>query len=103
MSDVLPQIIWTRDFLCEQGYVIPPATLYQDNTSTITLAEKGHSRSARTRHIGIRFFFVKDRMDGGEVRLVHMPTSEMIADIMTKSLQGALFRKMRAWLMGLDE
>jgi hypothetical protein len=103
MSDVLPQVLWTRDFLCEQGYVIPPATLYQDNTSTITLAEKGHSRSARTRHIGIRFFFVKDRMDGGEVRLVHMPTSEMIADIMTKPLQGALFRKMRAWLMGLDE
>jgi hypothetical protein len=103
MSDVLPQVLWTRDFLMEQGYEVPPAIVYQDNTSTITLAAKGHSRSARTRHIGIRYFFVKDRVDRGEVRIVHMPTEEMIADIMTKPLQGGLFRKMRAWLMGQDE
>jgi hypothetical protein len=100
VSDVLPQIIWTRDFLIAQGYVMQPATLYQDNMSTISLANKGRSTSARTRHVAIRYFFVKDRIESGEVKVEYMPTGDMIADIMTKPLQGDHFRKMRAWLMG---
>lgn len=103
LSDVLPQAIWTRDFLIDQGYKMPAATLYQDNTSTISLATTGRSKSARTRHIAIRYFFVKDRVDSDEVKIVHMPTTHMIADILTKPLQGDLFRQMRAWLMGLEE
>jgi hypothetical protein len=50
--------------------------------------------------VAIRYFFVKDRIDSGEIVVEHMPTGLMIADIMTKPLQGDLFRKMRAWLMG---
>jgi hypothetical protein len=103
VSDVLPQVIWTRDFLIQQGYEVPPATIFQDNTSTISLVVKGHSRSSRTRHIGIRYFFVKDRVDSGEIEVKHLSTSKMIADIMTKPLQGDLFRQMRGWLMGIDD
>ena len=77
-----------------------PAKLYQDNMSTISLISNGRSTSARTRHVAIRFFFVKDRIDSGEIAVEHMPTGQMIADIMTKPLQGDLFRKMRAWLLG---
>jgi hypothetical protein len=69
--------------------------------STIALANKGRSTSARTRHIAIRYFFVRDKMELGEVEIEHMPTAEMRADIMTKPLQGELFRKMRDWLMGV--
>jgi hypothetical protein len=102
MSDQLPQIIWTRNFLVAQGYSMGPARIYQDNMSTIALASKGRSTSARTRHIAIRFFFVKDRIDSKEVEVVYKATGEMIADIMTKPLQGELFRKMRAGLMGME-
>ena len=31
VSDALPHIIWTRDFLLEKGYAVPPTTLFQDN------------------------------------------------------------------------
>lgn len=102
VSDVLTQVLWTRDFLIEQGMSVPPAVLYQDNTSTILLAVNGRSKSARTRHIAIRYFFVKDRIDSGEVVVEHMPTESMLADIMTKPLQGELFRRMRSWLLGMD-
>ena len=102
VSDALPQLVWTRDFLVGQGYKLEASTLYQDNMSTIALANKGKSTSARTRHIAIRYFFVKDRIDSGEIRVEHMPTGSMIADILTKPLQGDLFRAMRAALLGTD-
>jgi hypothetical protein len=77
-----------------------PARVYQDNQSTIALAANGRSTSTRTRHIAIRYFFVKDRVDFGEIEIEYLPTEMMRADIMTKPLQGELFREMRASLMG---
>jgi hypothetical protein len=102
LSDQLPQILWTRNFLLAQGYAVGPARIFQDNQSTIALVAKGRSTSSRTRHIAIRYFFVKDRVDTGEVEVVYKATGDMRADIMTKPLQGDLFRKMRGELMGIQ-
>ena len=99
VSDMLPQVIWTREFLMEQGYPVRPLLL-QDNMSTMALVEKGRSTSARTRHIGIRHFFVKARVDAGEIALEHEPTESMVADMMTKPKQGMAFRELRALVMG---
>jgi hypothetical protein len=102
ISDVLPQIIWVRDFLLAQGYSTGPAKLFEDNMSTIAMANRGASNSPRTRHIAIRFFFVKDRIEGGEVVIEHLGTEDMLADALTKPLQGDLFRKMRGRMMGVE-
>jgi hypothetical protein len=102
ISDVLPQVIWARDFLLEQGYSVGPATLYQDNMSTIALAKNGQSNSERTRHIAIRFFFVKDRVESGEIVVEHLGTEHMIADILTKPLQGEMFRRLRRQLLNWE-
>jgi hypothetical protein len=99
LSDILPQTIWTREFLMEQGYDVEPATLYQDNTSTIHLANNGKSGAERTRHIAIRYFWINDRIKAGEVRIEHLGTSEMIADYLSKPLQGDMFRKLRRLLL----
>ena len=84
-----------------QGYEIGPALLMQDNKSGILMMNRGMSISERTRPIGTRFFFVKDRIEAGEVELQYLPTEEMIAYAMTKPLQGELFRKMRALLFNM--
>jgi hypothetical protein len=99
-SDALPQILWTREFLIEQGYSSKPATLHQDNTSIIALMRKGRSTSARTRHIAIRYFLIKDREDAGEVTVEHMGTDAIATDGLTKPLQGYAFRISRDRLMG---
>ena len=63
MSDSLGHIIWLRNFILSQGYKeIGPATIKQDNKSTIQLASNGQPNSDATRHISIRYFFVHDRM-----------------------------------------
>ena len=102
LSDSFSQAIWTREFLIEQGYDISPATVFQDNKSTIVMAEKGRSTSERTRHIHIRFYFIKDRIDNKELKIEYLPTKLMIADILTKPLQGELFQKLRKELLNWE-
>ena len=102
LSDSVSQVIWTRDFLIAQGYELGPSRVYQDNKSTITLADKGRSTSERTRHINIRYFFIKDRSESGEIAIEYLPTLEMISDVLTKPLQGALFVKLRRALLNLQ-
>jgi len=99
LSDSTGQILWTRNFLIEQGYNVEAATIYQDNMSTIALVKNGKSNSERTRHIALRFFFVADRVASKEVKVEYMQTGEMLADILTKPLQGELFRKLRDKLL----
>jgi hypothetical protein len=102
LSDMTSQIIWTRDFLTYQGYKMPPAQVQQDNQSTMAMIETGRSTAERTRHISARYFWVKDRITSGEIKIHYCPTEEMTADILTKPLQGALFRKFRALLLNWE-
>ena len=80
---------------------VGPAVVYQDNKSTMALIAKGRSTSSRTRHIHIRYFLVKDKVESGEVVIRHAPSEDMVADILTKPLQGELFRKLRGALLNL--
>jgi hypothetical protein len=77
------QVLWTRNFLLEQGYQLSPATMFQDNLSTIQLLKNGKSNTERTSHIDIRYFFIADRIERGEIQVTYKPTQEMLADIMT--------------------
>ena len=75
VSDAMPQVLWTRYFLMAQGIQIQKNIVYQDNKSTILLAKNGMaSSSKRTRHINLRFFFIKDRIDSNETSVEYCPT-----------------------------
>jgi hypothetical protein len=102
VHDAMPMIIWTANFLKCQG-IKTDSVLYQDNKSTILLANNGRaSVGKRSRHINIRYFFVKDRIANGELRTEHCPTLDMWADYFTKALQGQLFYKFRDLIMNID-
>ena len=101
--DKSKKLIWANQFLAHQrhdGSVQPAAIIMQDNQSTMKLMLKGRPLSQRTKHIDIRFFFLKERIDNGDLRIVYLRTEDMIADILTKALQGALFRRLRTLLLG---
>lgn len=100
-SDMVPQQIWTRNFLIGQGYDIERSVLFQDNQSAILLERNGLlSSTKRTKHINIRFFWLTDRIDGGELSVEYILTDEMLADYQTKPLQGSKFIVMRDQIMG---
>ena len=99
LSDAVSIAAYNVNFLKAQGYNVC-AELKQDNTSTMKLAENGKSNSDRTKHIQVRFFFVKQYLDDKVMKISHCPTKEMIADICTKPLQGEQFRVLRDMLLG---
>ena len=99
LSDSSGQIIWVRNFLIAQGYDVPAATVYEDNMSTIAMVKNGKATNERTRHIAVRFYFIADRVQSNEIKIEYMCTEDMIADILTKPLNGALFIKLRALLL----
>jgi hypothetical protein len=102
LSDMSSEVIKTRDFLLEQGYKIGPIRVEQDNQACIAMVAKGRPENPRTRHINVRFFFIKDRVDAGELEVVYVPTEVLVADIMTKPLQGKRFKDLRTMLMGVE-
>ena len=89
-------MLWTRYFLKAQGYHVSDNIIFQDNKSTMLLERNGKaSSSRRTKHINVRYFFITDRISKGEVRVKWCPTKEMVADFLTKPLQGSVFRQFR--------
>jgi Reverse transcriptase (RNA-dependent DNA polymerase) len=102
-SDYLPNTIWTKMFMEEQGYPINTNRYAQDNQSAIKLEVNGRSSAgSKSRHINIRYFFMKDRVKTEKIDIFYCPTEAMLADFFTKALQGALFEKFRRVLMGRD-
>jgi hypothetical protein len=100
-SDYLPNTVWVKMFLEAQGYKVEESFLEQDNESAIKLEKNGKmSAGPRSRHIDIRFFWIKDRVNNGNIKIRHCPTLQMLADFFTKPLQGALFRKFRDVILG---
>ena len=65
----------------------------------MALVKNGRANSERSRHINIRYFFVKDRVEQGDVKIEYMPTGDMIADVLTKPLQRSLFARLRDLLL----
>ena len=86
-----------------QSYAIKQNILYQDNKSTILLLKNGkQSSTKRTRAINIRYFFLIDQIEKGNITVWYCPTEDMVADFLSKPLQGKLFHKFRPQILGHD-
>jgi hypothetical protein len=68
----------------------------------MALMKRGGPGSERSRHINIRHFWVKERVDGGEVVMQHLGTEGMMANVLTKPVQGRQFTAERKGLTGWD-
>jgi len=100
----LSQVLWTRHFMESQGYPMHTTKLHQDNMSTILLSKNGKASSGkRTRHIDIRYFFIADRVENKEIEVIYCPTGDMHADLLTKPLQGCVFKRFRDSIMNIQE
>ena len=99
---MLAQILRTRLFMKAQRIKVLDNILYQDNKSAILLEKNGWASSSKqTKHIEIRYYYVADCIEKGDLSVVWCPTKKMIADFLTKSLQGKMFQKFRDVLMGV--
>ena len=101
VAEYLPYNLWMLMFMEAQGYEVGSNVIFQDNKSAILLERNGrNSCTGNSRHVAVRYFFIKDRIDKGEVRVEYLPTGLMLADFYTKPLQGKLFEFFKDYIMG---
>ena len=91
---------WSRQFVQELGVVQLTTEIGVDNQCSMHLLTRGTGSFKRAKHIKVRFFWVKDLIDEGEVELKYIPSEELVADMLTKATTGAKFKYLREKLLG---
>ena len=81
----LQELKWIKRVIAGMTEVRTPTTVYEDNMSCIHLAT-GEKVKSRSKHIDVKYHYVRDQVRAGEVEIEHMPSERMLADLLTKSL-----------------
>jgi len=80
------EALWLRALISQLFEVqLNATTLFSDNQSAIALA-KEHQYHSRTKHIDVRYHFIRWIIEEGKIKLIYCPTDEMVADALTKAL-----------------
>lgn len=93
-SEATKEIVWLSRLLCEITTVTEIPVLMVDNMSTLKLVNNPifHKRS---KHIDVRYFFIRDKVEDGSLTVDHIASDEQIADIFTKPLAKDRFQRLR--------
>jgi hypothetical protein len=95
------QLLWMRQTLRDYGYKLSKVPLLCDNESAIRIADNPVEHS-RTKHIDIRYHFLRDHQQRGDIEIAYVSTKEQLADIFTRPLDEKTFSKLRNELNILD-
>ncbi|GJU09081.1 retrovirus-related pol polyprotein from transposon TNT 1-94, partial [Tanacetum coccineum] len=85
LSGCCAQILWMRSQLTDYGFGFNKIPMYCDNKSAIALCCNNVQHS-RSKHIDIRFHFIKEHVENGVIELYFVNTEYQLTDIFTKAL-----------------
>lgn len=97
LSDCSRQVIWIRSLISELGYNLSAVPIYCDNQGAIFISSNPVTEK-RSKHIDIRYHYIRDVQEQGLVKVEYVRTDENIADIFTKNLGRVKFEKFRQML-----
>jgi hypothetical protein len=102
LTTVAREVLYLQ-LLLEELYCIEhiPTPIYCDNQAAIALASNGKFQS-RTKHIDLRYHFVRSHVKNGTFTLSYCPSDDNIADAFTKALPRPRLQKLRM-LMALED
>ena len=88
------QMVWMKQMLKDYGMLQGKLTIFCDNTSAISIA-KNHVQHSRTKHIDLRYHYIRDLVEKDILELCFIETEKQLADILTKPLDTARFEYLR--------
>lgn len=95
LATTAKEAIWLRLLVKEIGYPQKgPTLIFEDNQSALALA-KNPVHHNRTKHIDVRFHFIRECIENEQVDVTYLPTDDMKADLLTKPIARDQFRKLR--------
>jgi hypothetical protein len=95
------QLLWMRQTLRDYGYKLSKVPLLCDNEGAIRMANNPVEHS-RTKHIDIRYHFLRDHQQKGDIEIAYVNTHNELANIFTKPLDDKTFSTLRNELNILD-
>ena len=90
-----------RQTFRDYGFKLSKVPLLCDDESAIRMADNPVEHS-RTKHIDIRYHFLRDHQQKGDIEIAYVSTHNQLADIFTKPLDEKTFSKLRNELNILD-
>lgn len=97
LSEAAKELICLSYLLKDLGMNGDSIIMKEDNQGCIALA-RNPGDHPRTKHIAIRFHFIRSHVDSGLMDLQYIPTDENVADIMTKPFGRVKFIQLRGML-----
>ena len=98
MASATQEAVWLRKLATDVKLDFKgPVLIYEDNQSTIAMS-KNPQFHGRSKHIDIKFDFVRDQCNVNAIQLKYCPTDDMIADVFTKGLSHVKFKRLRNML-----
>jgi len=95
LAETCKEVTWIKQVIKEFNIEISPmTTVYTDSQSAIALVEN-EKQAGRTKHMDIRYHYVKEESKRGNIKLVYVNTEANIADMMTKPLGGTKTEEVR--------
>nr|GFB76944.1 retrovirus-related Pol polyprotein from transposon TNT 1-94 [Tanacetum cinerariifolium] len=85
LSACCAQVLWMRTQLTDYGFHFNKIPIYYDSKSAITISCNPVQHS-RTKHIAVRYHFIKEYVEKGTIELYFVKTDYQLADIFTKAL-----------------
>ena len=89
-SEGVKEATWLRGLVIELGVQQDTTVVYFDSQSAIHLT-KNDAYHSRTKHISVKYHYVRDTVAAGDIVVKKVHTSENPADMLTKSLPVAKF------------
>nr|GEU63765.1 hypothetical protein [Tanacetum cinerariifolium] len=91
VSGCCAQVLWMRTQLTDYGFFYDKVPIYCDSKSAIVIS-CNPVQHTRTKHIDMRYHFIKDHVEKGTIGLYFVGTEYQLADLFTKSLPEARFK-----------
>ncbi len=94
-SDTSKEAVWIRRILQDMEQKCRgPITVMCDNQSAIQLTKNPDQRQ-KTKHVAIRYPYIREQQESGEIAIKYIDTANQLADILTKPLAGPCFAYLR--------
>jgi hypothetical protein len=97
-------LLWLRNVLSSlQLTNLGPSVVFQDNMSTIALVTNDKTKQQRTRHLNCKYFAVRQRINESSIVLQHLSGTDMLADVLTKSVDRSTLHRLLPRMMYLED